>query len=945
MTASTPLACLVAVLMALVASAGTVRAAAPPNVVVIFIDDLGYGDIGPFGATKQQTPNLDRMAAEGMKLTSFYAAPVCSVSRAQLLTGCYGVRVGVPGVYFPAGPEGLNPAEVTIAERLKPLGYATACIGKWHLGDQPEFLPTRQGFDRYYGIPYSNDMQRVSAETGQRVVPLLRDETVAELLTDEMQTAIVEKSTAEAVRFIEEAKGGPFFLYLPYTAVHAPIVPGKRFQGKSHNGKFGDWVEEVDWSVGELLDTLRRLELADNTLVIFTSDNGPWVSVVGDATTAGPLRGSKGSTWEGGVRVPTIAWWPGHIKPGTTCDTVAGTIDLLPTCVKLAGGTVPSEPVIDGRDMSGLLLGSSQESPRNAHAYFQGNGLQAVRQGKWKLAIASQASGMGKKNTQSPEPASLDQPRLYDLDADIGETTNVAASHPAVVADLKALALAMQQELGNPQSPARRPAGSVANPQTIYQTVPQPPKQSQETKQTKQTKATKVSKQAEKAEAAARPNIVLFLADDLGYGELGCYGNTAAITPNLDRFAAQGLRLTDCHSAGSVCSPSRSSLLTGRTPYRNGVFTWIPEGSPIHLRSSEHTVPKLLAGAGYDTCHVGKWHLNGRFNSPDQPQPSDHGYSWWLATQNNAAPSHAFPTNFVRNGQPIGKAEDYSAPFIVKEAIGWLKEKRDPQKPFFLAVWTHEPHYPIASAERYEKLHAGIADREERTYRANVTQLDAAFGQLMKTLDDMQLTDSTFVFFSSDNGPEGDGDKGPGRGLTGGLRGRKRSMYEGGHRVPGLVRWPGKIQPGTESGVPVIGSDVFPTMLAAAGVEPPAGRTLDGTSLLPLLAGGAVHRQVPLYWRWGGKVAYREGDWKIVVDESLEKPELYDLATDRNEATNLAAREPDRLAAMMARLRAYTAEVEAEGPDWWRTEPLNGRKKNPAANRKTTPTANRKDAA
>jgi arylsulfatase A-like enzyme len=481
MTAPSPFARLASVLVGLAVSIGTTHAAAPPNIVVIFIDDLGYGDIGPFGATKQQTPNLDRMAAEGMKLTSFYAAPVCSVSRAQLLTGCYGVRVGVPGVYFPAGPEGLNPAEFTIAERLKPLGYATACIGKWHLGDQPEFLPTRQGFDRYYGIPYSNDMQRVSVATGQRVVPLLRDETVDELLTDEMQTAIVEKSTAEAVRFIEEAKDGPFFLYLPHTAVHAPIVPGKRFQGKSQNGKFGDWVAEVDWSVGEVLDVIRRLKLADNTLVIFTSDNGPWVRVVGNATTAGPLRGSKGTTWEGGVRVPTIAWWPGHIEAGTTCDAVAGTIDLLPTCVKLAGGTVPSEPVIDGRDMSGLLLGSSLESPRNAHYYFRGSGLEAVRKGRWKLAIASQASGMGIKNAQAPEPASLDQPRLYDLDADIGETTNVAASHPEVVADLKTLAGAMQEELGNPRSPARRPPGIVANPQTIYPTVPQAPKQRKKT--------------------------------------------------------------------------------------------------------------------------------------------------------------------------------------------------------------------------------------------------------------------------------------------------------------------------------------------------------------------------------------------------------------------------------------------------------------------------------
>jgi len=413
-----------------------------------------------------------------------------------------------------------------------------------------------------------------------------------------------------------------------------------------------------------------------------------------------------------------------------------------------------------------------------------------------------------------------------------------------------------------------------------------------------------------------RPNIVLFLADDLGYGELGCYGNPAAITPNLDRFAAQGLRLTDCHSASSVCSPSRSSLLTGRTPYRNGVFTWIPENSPIHLRTSEVALPKLLRAAGYDTCHVGKWHLNGKFNSPEQPQPDAHGYDWWLGTQNNAAPSHAFPINFVRNGTAIGKVDDYSAPFIAKEAVTWLEQKRDTTKPFFLAVWTHEPHYPIASAERYEKLHAGIADPEERTYRANVTQLDDAFGTVMKALDELGVAANTLVFFTSDNGPEGAGDKGPGRGLAGPLRGRKRSMYEGGHRVPGIVRWPGMIEPGSTSDLAVIGSDFFPTALAAAGVEPPPDVKLDGVNLLPALAGAPIERPEPLYWRWGGMVAYREGPWKIVVDEQLKKPELYDLASDLAETTDLAAREPERLSAMMRRLAAYQAEVAAEGPTW-----------------------------
>ncbi len=443
------------------------QAETKPNIVIIFIDDMGYGDIGPFGATKQRTPNLDRMAREGMKLTSFYAAPVCSVSRAQLLTGCYGARVSVPGVYFPGHANGLNPAEHTIAERLKERGYATMCIGKWHVGDQPEFLPTRQGFDRYFGIPYSNDMQKKSTPTGQRVVPLLRDDKVAELLTDEQQTRIVERYTDEAVGFIRTNREKPFLLYLPHNAVHTPIYPGAAFAGKSANGRFGDWVEEVDWSVGRVLDTLRELKLAERTLVVFTSDNGPWLIKGADGGSAGPLRGGKGSTWEGGVRVPTIAWWPGKIAPGSVCDAVAGTIDLLPTAVALAGGTVPAQPVIDGRDLSPLLFGKSRESQREAHYYFAGYNLQAVRQGPWKLAIAAQAETMGKGATAD---ASGKAPRLYHLDQEIGEQTNLAAKHPEVVARLQSLADKMGAEIGGKEPTARRPAGVVENPKTLYPT-------------------------------------------------------------------------------------------------------------------------------------------------------------------------------------------------------------------------------------------------------------------------------------------------------------------------------------------------------------------------------------------------------------------------------------------------------------------------------------------
>ena len=450
-------------LAALLSAAGSAR---PPNVVVIFIDDMGYGDIGPFGATKQRTPNLDRMAKEGMKLTSFYAAPVCSVSRAQMMTGCYGARVSVPGVYFPGQSVGLNPSEVTVAERLKEKGYTTQMVGKWHLGDQPEFLPTRQGFDHYLGIPYSNDMLKKSADTKIPVVPLLRDEKIVELMDGDAQTRLVEIYTKEAVDFIGRNKEKPFYLYFAHNAVHTPIHPGVAFAGKSQNGRFGDWVEEVDWSVGQVLDALRSQGLDKDTLVVFTSDNGPWLIKGTDGGSAGPLRGGKGSTWEGGMREPTIAWWPGHVPAGSVNDAVAGTIDLLPTFVSLAGGTVPASPVIDGRDITPILLGQSKESAREAHYYFSGYDLQAVRQGRWKLALVPQPDGMGKQAAKVP--AGL---RLYDLDAEIGEQTDVAAQYPEVVAKLKALADKMSSEIGGKTPSARRPAGEVKGAKTLYPTI------------------------------------------------------------------------------------------------------------------------------------------------------------------------------------------------------------------------------------------------------------------------------------------------------------------------------------------------------------------------------------------------------------------------------------------------------------------------------------------
>ena len=423
--------------------------------------------------------------------------------------------------------------------------------------------------------------------------------------------------------------------------------------------------------------------------------------------------------------------------------------------------------------------------------------------------------------------------------------------------------------------------------------------------------------------AETAPNIVVFLADDLGWGDLACYGHPIIKTPHLDKFAAQGVRLTQCYSASAVCSPSRSAILTGRTPYRNGVFNWIPEGSEVHLRRSEITAPRLLKERGYTTCHVGKWHLNGLFNDPRQPQPNDHGYDWWLATQNNAAPSHAQPTNFVRNGKRVGKVDEYSAPFVAGEAITWLREKRDKTKPFFLAVWTHEPHYPIAAAPQFTAQYPQLTDSVQREHHANVTQMDHAFGQLMRALDELKLADSTFVMFTADNGPEGDGVKTPGRGSTGGLRARKRAVYEGGIRVPGIVRWPGHAKAGATSAVPVMGVDIFATVCALAKVTVPADRVIDGGSLLPALEGKPVERARPLYWRCSiapgeFKTAMRIGDWKIVADEPLTKFQLFNIAQDEREQKDMAGEQADKLSEMKDALKKLNTEIEAEGPDWWR---------------------------
>ena len=439
--------------------------------------------------------------------------------------------------------------------------------------------------------------------------------------------------------------------------------------------------------------------------------------------------------------------------------------------------------------------------------------------------------------------------------------------------------------------------------------------------------------------AQERPNIVLVLADDLGYGDLGCYGATDLRTPHLDQLAAEGLRFTSCYAGHATCSPSRVALLTGRTPTRTGVRDWIPEGSPVHLRRSEVTIASLLQAGGYATCHVGKWHMNGQFNSPSQPQPNDHGFDHWFSTQNNALPNHRDPENFVRNGQPVGKLQGYSADLVVDEAIHWLEHDRDQAKPFFLFACFHEPHEPIASPSKYADLYPS-SDPSYSAHHGNISQMDAAFGRLMQAIDGHELRANTIVWFTSDNGPaitiqHPHGSAGP-------LRGKKLSLYEGGIRVPGMVRWPAKISPGIVCEQPVSGVDFLPTACGIAEIPVPSDRTLDGADLVPVFTGQKVVRTTPLYWQFNRsadepKVALRIGPWKLaasldppapvgndITEESerlfkesqLSRFSLYNLQQDIQESRDLAASEPQLLVEVKPLLEEKYHAVQAEAPTW-----------------------------
>lgn len=442
--------------------------AGTPNVVLIFIDDLGYADIGPFGATKYETPNLDRMARNGRCFTDFIvSSAVCSASRAALLTGCIHERVGVRGALGPNVKAGIAGSEVTIAELCKTKDFATACIGKWHLGHNPKFLPTQHGFDSYYGLPYSNDMwpfhpaaiaarnKNPGGPPSYPPLPMVENNMVVDPdVTAEDQKVMTRDYTKRAVSFIETNNDRSFFLYLAHSMVHVPLYSSPEFEGKHSAGPYADAVREVDWSVGQILDTLERLKLSERTLVIFTSDNGPWLSYGEHAGSATPLREGKGTSWEGGVRVPTIMQMPGTIPAGSVCDKLASTIDILPTVAQLVGAELPELP-IDGKNIFPLMV-SDSPSPHESIPYYYADGqLQAIRNERWKLVFPHQYRSIaGKKGRSDGRPVDyqnrkIEKPELYDLDHDVSESSNIIDSNPQQFEMLQQLADRWRSELGD----------------------------------------------------------------------------------------------------------------------------------------------------------------------------------------------------------------------------------------------------------------------------------------------------------------------------------------------------------------------------------------------------------------------------------------------------------------------------------------------------------------
>ncbi len=926
-----------------------------PNIVVIFVDDMGYGDIGPFGATRK-TPHLDRMAKEGMKLTDFYvSSAACTPSRSALLTGCYADRIGMgASVVFPADERGLNPSEITIAEILRDGGYATGCFGKWHLGDQAEFLPTRQGFDQYEGIPYSNDMWvRGNRKRNYPPLPWMKqDKPIAHIPDEGSQAVISDAITDAAVDFIKRYKNEPFFAYVPHSAVHAPFMVTADRLEQSGDDVMTALVNEVDNSTGRILQTLRDLNIDKNTFVLFTNDNGG-----AGKTSPGPLRGAKfGPKYEGHMRVATLAWWPGKVPAGSVSSEIMTTTDVLPTVAKLTGQSAPTDRIIDGKDVSDILLGKDGAKSPHETLYYENGG---IRQGKWKLVHYRV------KANRFTE--------LYDLETDLGERDNIADQFPDRVKAMKAALDAHVEEIEKNS----RPAAFVENPTPLLSDASGLPTLAEyagrENGGNRQEvraapKEGRKSSRLPQPEPGQKRRDVLFIAvDDMNDWTTLFDESNPIQTPNLKRLAARGAFFSKAYCAVPACNPSRTAILTGLSPVTSGVYS--NSQSWKQLLPDVVTLPQYFGQQGFTTKGGGKIFHHGGAGTDRVDNPS---FEEFFKLRIHSGKPQSNYNGYHRGDRNIGglaspgwdwgvhdvdkQTDEYTVEYASKALES---ESRD--RPLFLAAGIFRPHLPFwappESFTRYpfDKVQLpprpngdlddvpplgvkmsrtesfifdnGIKPPVDRPgslrkmvqcYQAAASFADEIVGRLIDQLDKTGRTDNTIIVLWSDHGYHL-GDKNAAVKFT---------LWEKANHVPFIIIAPGVTKAGTVIDRPVSLLDIYPTLVDLAGLTKKDG--LDGVSLVPLLEDSKTEWDRPAVMTQGrGNHAVRSDRWRY-IRYSDDTEELYDHENDPWEHTNLAS-DPEH-ASVIAEHRKWLPKASqpnaiAAGKPKTRPAPRQGRRR------------------
>ena len=897
----------------------------PPNVVIIFTDDMGYADPACYGGTFAATPHIDRLAREGIKLTDFHVAqPVCSASRAALLTGCYPNRIGIHGALSPRVTHGLSGEETTLAELLRSRGYQTSMVGKWHLGHHRQFLPTRHGFDEYFGLPYSNDMwpYHPSAKPGTYPpLPLFENEEVIDAeVSPEDQTTLTKRYAQRAVDFLKRAgtdkDGRPFFLYLAHSMPHVPLFVSNSFQGKAAGGLYGDVVAEIDASVGSVLTALEETGHLDDTLVLFTSDNGPWLSYGNHAGSAGSFREGKGTTFEGGVRVPCVARLPGVIPAGTVSDESLMTIDLLPSLAQLTGQPLKTDAEghcilrgkkIDGHDHLDLFCGGTRatDAPDTYHYYYRKNELQAVRKGDWKLFFPHGYRTMqGQELGQDGKPGRYTQHKigeeLFNLSADPHETKDVAKQYPKVVKQLQAIAEKTRADLGD--SLTKRKGNGARSPGQLSNQNGSKANPSKSAEKQKAIPARLVSQTP--TLSGRRPNILFIIVDDQSPFDFKFYNPSSTLhAPCIEKLAREGMVFDAAYHmgafSGAVCTPSRHMVMCGRTVWHLPIGpkkARREQGKPRQPYVAPHCPPELESNtlaavfnrAGYDTmrtCKRGNSYekANQQFtvrnDATKRGGTAETGSQWhgdqvinFLTDREKSGDEDPFLIYFglshphdTRDGTPQYLAKYGSTNHTDKKELPASHAKQPPVPSNWL------PHHPFDNTHmdvRDEVSVSGVwGNRDTQTIRNEIGReyacsenIDAQVKRVLEKLTAMGEVENTWIFYTSDHGIA------IGRhGLQG-----KQNLYEHTWRVPLIVKGPG-VRPGSRMPGNTYLGDTLATLCAITGVTPPS--TDEGKSFLPVLEEKTETVRDVLYGVYcGGQKpgmrSVRKGDWKLIKYES-----------------------------------------------------------------------------